>query len=81
MDEPESEVAAEGRKMPPHVTAPLNANPRSPSATRPNTSPASDRGWWAAHRAFIGDWLAPILVWSVVGWSALAFIIILVGEN
>ena len=75
MDEPESEPAAKGRNMLLLVTAPLNANPR------PNTSPTSDRRWWATHRASIGDWLAPILVWSVVGWSALAVIIILLGEN
>ena len=81
MDEPESKPAAEGGNMLLPTTAPLNANPRSPSPTRPNTSPTSDRRWWATHRASIGDWLAPILVWSVVGWSALAVIIILLGEN
>ena len=81
MDEPESEAAAEGRNMVLLVTAPLIANPRSPSPTRPSTSPTSDRRLWATHRASIGGWLAPILVWSVVGWSALAVVIILLGEN
>lgn len=81
MDEPQSKAAAEDRDMLSPATALLNANPRSPSPTLPNTSPASDRRWWATHRASIGDWLAPILVWSVVGSSALAVVIILLGEN
>ena len=80
-DQPESKSAADGRNMLLLVTAPLNAAPHYPLPTRPNTSPTSDRRWWATHRASIGDWLAPILVGSVVGWSASAVIIILLGEN
>lgn len=81
MAEPEVMLTADNSNMLPPETAPLNANLRSPSSTRRNASPASGQSRSKAHRSSIGDWLAPILVWLVVGWSVLAVAAILLGEK
>lgn len=65
----------------PPQTAPLDANLRSSSYTRLNASPASSQSLSKAQRSSIGDWLAPILVWLLVGWIVLAVAAILLGES
>jgi len=32
-------------------------------------------------KAWMGDWLAPIVVWSAVSWMMLSIVMILLGEN
>ena len=36
---------------------------------------------WQKHKSSIGDWLAPLIVWSVVIWSLLAVVCIVLGES
>jgi Tfp pilus assembly protein PilV len=43
--------------------------------------PAPGRAMWEKHRSSIADWLAPLIVWSVVIWTLLAVVGILLGEG
>jgi hypothetical protein len=61
---------------PPNMPGQLSAD------SRPNSSsPSPPRLWWKKHKSSIGDWVAPILAWTAVGWTTLALIGALLGEN
>jgi hypothetical protein len=51
-------------------------------AERANAASTSrGRALWQKHKSSIGDWLAPLIVWSVVIWTLLAVVSILLGES
>ena len=39
------------------------------------------RALWEKHKSSIADWLAPLIVWSVVLWTLLAVAGLLLGES
>jgi hypothetical protein len=51
-------------------------------AGREHFAPRSrGRALWQKHKSSIGDWLAPLIVWSVVIWTLLAVVCILLGDG
>jgi hypothetical protein len=51
-------------------------------AARENcSSPSPGRALWEKYKSSIGDWLAPLIVWSVVIWTLLAVVGMLLGES
>jgi len=51
-------------------------------ADRKNSSPTSPvRVLWPKHKSSIGDWVAPLVVWSVVIWTMLAVVAMMLGEG
>ena len=65
---------------------PVAASPRTfrrmSLAERENScSPAPGRALWEKHKSSIADWLAPLIVWSVISWTLLAVAGMLLGES
>jgi asparagine N-glycosylation enzyme membrane subunit Stt3 len=51
-------------------------------AERENAAlPSRGRALWRKHKSSISDWLAPLIVWSVVMWTLLAVVGMLLGES
>jgi hypothetical protein len=51
------------------------------AARENSSSPSRVRALWEKHKSSIGDWLAPLIVWSVVIWTLLAVVGMLLGES
>ena len=60
------------------AAAKLKTPPERRSAERHfcSSSPPGEK-----FKAWMGDWLAPIVVWSAVSWMMLSIVMILLGEN
>jgi hypothetical protein len=70
MDAADAKLAAAKLKTPPEMRSPErhSCSPLPQSIAREKF-----KGW-------MGDWLAPIVVWSAVIWMMLSVVIILLGE-
>jgi len=68
MDATDAKLAAAKLKTPPER--------RSAERHFCSSSPPGEK-----FKAWMGDWLAPIVVWSAVSWMMLSIVMILLGEN
>ncbi len=70
-DAADAKLAAAKLKKPPEIR----------SAERHLCSPSPQLVPREKFKAWMGDWLAPIVVWSAVSWMMLSIVMILLGEN
>ena len=63
------------------AAAKLETPPEMRSAERGFCSPLPQQILREKFKGWMGDWLAPIVVWSAVVWMMLSIVMILLGES